>query len=604
VVTQNYDVMLNGAGYMLVPPPETGRTSGAGSNYRLDVVPFKPTGVRTGIRDWLLPLSPHDETRWRADGMVPELSGYGVAHGLVIGPALRGAFTTGAFTLACLYNGALYLVAGANLYRLTLTAGAVTGVTLIGAAAGAITGMWVWNARLYLALAAAATSYASTDGVTMVTAPGTAVGLMGFGYGRANWLIQRAAPNGLQASYDGGATWLYWTVEGIIRAVLQTGKSVLIFHTAGIEEINGSFVDSVVAGSTTTTWNGSILPLVRTVGAGAASDYVWAVDYGGYVYTWFAGTVCRVERSTITGGRVVPLPGAPRGLVLAAGGVNTAVVAAGRLWVIVVVPGFYELWSFDGARWVRHQSSATVQALLVASVAGIASDADVLLLLNGGGNVYALLTQATGHTVYPTAVGNVVCGPWDAGKPDNVKTWTECEIVWQVPDRAVTPSGAVLIETSVNGGVSWAVAGTTALTLGTGGTIRQALAGVSGETLSVRVTWTPTANATGFRLASVYANGWELPAAPVVKRWGLRLRCSDKLLNRLGNVDARTGEAMRAALIGLASSGAPVVYQDLDYDANVVNQTVRVVAVEEAVRRGDGTHFWESEMAVTLEAIG
>jgi len=68
-------------------------------------------------------------------------------------------------------------------------------------------------------------------------------------------------------------------------------------------------------------------------------------------------------------------------------------------------------------------------------------------------------------------------------------------------------------------------------------------------------------------------------------------------------MDARTGEAMRAALIGLASSGAPVAYQDLDYDANAITQTVRVVEVEEAVRRGDGSHFWESEVLVALEAI-
>jgi len=591
--------MLNGAGYMLVPPPETGRTSGAGSNYRLDVVPFKPASVRTGIRDWLAPLTAHDGTRWRSDGMVPELSGYGTAQGLVIGPALRVVFGSGVLTLGCIYNGSVYVAIGASLYRVVLTAGAVTGVIGVGTIGGTITGLWVWNGRLYMAAASPATTYYSTDGVTLPAVPGTAVASFGFGYGRANWLVQRTVANGMQASYDGGATWSYFQVEGAIRSVLQTGKSVLVFHTAGIDEINGSFVDTTVSGTTTTAFQGSVLPLVRTVGAGAAGDYAWAADFGGKVHTWFGGTVCVVERSTITGGRVVPVAGAPRGTAI------MAVVAAGRLWVTLTAGVMCELWSYDGARWVRHLSSAGTVLQLLTSSAGIAAgDTDVLTQRVSDGTMYSLLTQAVGHTSYPAASGNVVCGPWDAGTPDDAKTWTEVEIVWQVPDRVGAPSGAVLIETSINGGTTWMTAGTTTITGGTGGTIRQALTAVSGETLSVRVTWTPTVYAVGFRLVSVYANGWELPAAPVVKRWSLRVRCSDKLLNRPGNVDARTGEAMRAALIGLASVGGAVAYQDLDYDANAITQTVRVVAVEEAVRRGDGSHFWESEVLVALQAIG
>jgi len=360
VVTQNYDVMLNGAGYMLVPPPETGRTSGAGSNYRLDVVPFKPTGVRTGIRDWLAPLTAHDETRWRSDGMVPELSGYGTAQGLVIGLAMRGVFAAGVLTLGCIYNGALYVAIAANLYRVTLTAGAVTGMTLVGSIGGTITGMWVWSARLYLAAASPATTYYSTDGVTLPAAPGTATGAFGFGYGRANWLIQRDTVASMRASYDGGATWFFFQVEGSIRSVLQTGKSVLVFHAAGIDEINGSFVDSVVAGSTTTTFQGSVLPLVRTVGAGAANDYLWVCDFGGHVFTWFVGTVCVVERSTITGGRVVPVLGAPRGAPLA------AVAAAGRLWVTLMAGSACELRRHDpagvGGEWGNAERARDVDS--------------------------------------------------------------------------------------------------------------------------------------------------------------------------------------------------------------------------------------------------
>ena len=598
-MTQNYDLVLNGAGYMLVPPPETARTSGSGSTYRLEVTPFKPAGVRTGIRDWQAAPGGDDGTRWRSDGMVPEVSGYGTVPGVVIGPAVRQLVSIGVVMSAvCVFNGALYMASANVLYRVTLSGGAFSSLALVGTvAAGNVTALWVWNGRLYLAIAAPGTTYASTDGTTIVSASGTATGYLGFGYGRANWLCQRDVTGGLRASYDGGTTWQFWQVEGAIRSVLQTGKSVLVFHAAGIDEISGSYVDTTTGGTTTTSWNGAILPLVRTVGAGTFLDYQWAADFGGRVYTWFGGTVCTVERLTITGARLVPVAGAPRGAAIA------ATVAGGRLWVALSA-GAYELWSYDGSRWVRHYTGSGIVPGLLASLAGIATDAEVLLLQAVAGYIEGLLTQSLAQTAYPAAVGSVTCGPWDGGKPDDAKTWTEVEIVWNLPERvAGLPSGAVLVETSVNGGATWAVAGTAAITAGTGGTIRQALSGVSGETLAVRVTWTPTANATAFRLLSVMANGWVLPATPAARRWEARVRCSDKLLRRDGTVDSRTGEAMRAALLALAGTGAPVPYQDLDYDANPVTTTVRVVTLAESARRGDGTHFWESDVALTLEAI-
>jgi len=594
-MTQNFDVTLAGNGYMLVPPPE--RPGVAGASYRLTVTPFKPAGVRTGIRDWAAALNDTDGTRWRADGMLPELSGYGTVQGLVLGPAVRATPAyTNVFTAAAVFNGALYLATGNYLFKLTLDAGLhVLSTATVGTTAGNITGMFVSTGRLYLALASPATSYASTDGTTITAAPGTQTGTQGFGYANGTWLVSRTSANTLAGSIDGGATWTYLQTEGAIRCTLATGRTALIFHAAGVDELTGQWVTSTSGGTTTTAFTGTLAPLVRATGAGAFADFLWAVDYGGHVYVWHNGTVRLLDRSSITGGRLTDVKG-PRGTGVA------AVVAAGRLWVAVVTTQ-YELWSYDGARWVRHLNGGAVTIGLLASVAGLATDADVLIFQTTLGYAQSLLTSAVGHTAYPASTGVVVCGPWDAGRPDSAKTWTEVEVVWNVPDRAGAPSGGLLVETSTNGGASYTSAGTTPILGTSGGTIRAPLTGVSGETLTVRVTWTPSANGTGFRLLALHANGWELPAAPAVKRWTLRVRCSDLLLNRAGNVDARTGEAMRAALVGLAATGTPIAYADLDYDANPATQTVRVIEAEESARRGDGTHFWESEIAVTLEAI-
>lgn len=316
-MTQNFDVTLAGNGYMLVPPPE--RPGVAGASYRLTVTPFKPAGVRTGIRDWAAALNDTDGTRWRADGMLPELSGYGTVQGLVLGPAVRATPAyTNVFTAAAVFNGALYLATGNYLFKLTLDAGLhVLSTATVGTTAGNITGMFVSTGRLYLALASPATSYASTDGTTITAAPGTQTGTQGFGYANGTWLVSRTSANTLAGSIDGGATWTYLQTEGAIRCTLATGRTALIFHAAGVDELTGQWVTSTSGGTTTTAFTGTLAPLVRATGAGAFADFLWAVDYGGHVYVWHNGTVRLLDRSSITGGRLTDVKG-PRGTGVAA----------------------------------------------------------------------------------------------------------------------------------------------------------------------------------------------------------------------------------------------------------------------------------------------
>jgi hypothetical protein len=101
----------------------------------------------------------------------------------------------------------------------------------------------------------------------------------------------------------------------------------------------------------------------------------------------------------------------------------------------------------------------------------------------------------------------------------------------------------------------------------------------------------------------VYASGWVIGDTPKEERWILTLKCTDKLITRDGSVDARTGEQQLQALRALAQSGGTFAFQDIDYDLSARNVTCRIVDLMEKERKGDGIHFLESQVALTLSAV-
>jgi len=83
----------------------------------------------------------------------------------------------------------------------------------------------------------------------------------------------------------------------------------------------------------------------------------------------------------------------------------------------------------------------------------------------------------------------------------------------------------------------------------------------------------------------------------------MKLRVTDKLIRRDGSVDARSGETMLAALRSLAQTGRTATFQDIDYDLSA-NRTHRPRRGDkETDRKGDGAHFLESQVTLTLTAI-
>jgi len=164
----------------------------------------------------------------------------------------------------------------------------------------------------------------------------------------------------------------------------------------------------------------------------------------------------------------------------------------------------------------------------------------------------------------------------------------------------------LLIETSVDDGVTWAAQAT--VTVVAGATSRQetitlGTAGLAAQRLLIRVTWTPASAYAAFQIDGIWASGWTVADGPHRETWTMKLKVTDKLVKRDGSVDARSGEMMLQALRSLAQTGRTVTFQDIDNDLAPMTRTVRVIELKETARKGDGAHFLEAQVALTLAAI-
>ncbi|MHB8645875.1 MAG: hypothetical protein ACYDAR_08835, partial [Thermomicrobiales bacterium] len=320
-------------------------------------------------------------------------------------------------------------------------------------------------------------------------------------------------------------------------------------------------------------------------------------------YTWYAGSVYHWD-----GVRLEPLVGAPRGVT------NGGCVAGGTLCVSTTDPatGYTTLSCYDGVRWFNlARGNARLWANLFGS-GGIIGDGHLLAFAQGAAILSRWALPVSGFSSAPVASGSVTVGPLDGGQGDAVKTWIQVVIDWSLAAQPsqrpppANPGGTLLVETSVDDGLTWATQGT--VTVAVGATSKQEIVtlgttGLEAQRLLARVTWTPTSAYAAFQLDGIWATGWTIADTPHRETWTMNVKVTDKLVKRDGSVDARSGETMLQALRSLAQSGRTATFQDIDTDLGGASRTVRVLEMKETERKGDGTHFLESHVALTLGAI-
>ncbi len=603
---QTHDIILDGAGYMIVPGSYSYAVAGAAAaTVRAGVPSFAQAyaAQRAAI------VADRDAARWASIGLRPIPLGLGDEPGRLIltagetAPTLGGINPFDANSQAIIYGGEVYFSQAQFLYKVVRSGGNWSSIAFIGAAAGTITSMAVINNLLYMACAPPATTMSNYAGSGAIANAPAAQATVIWQYAQGIWRSKGNDPTTISGSIDGGATWTQWQLDSAVRAVVtwhgraMGGGVMLIATNFMLWELAGQWTGSPA------TFNGTVSPLYTGLGGGNTDDFKWLVEFEGLVYTWYAGTVHRWD-----GVRLTPVPGAPRGLA------NGGCVAGGTLCVSVTDPatGYTTLACDDGVRWFTLARGTARTWANLAGTNGIVGDGHLLAFVQGTAILSRWALPVSGFSSAPAASGAVTIGPLDGGQGDALKTWTQAVIDWslalqpsQRPPPA-NPGGTLLVETSVDDGLTWTTQAT--LTIAAGATSKQettalGAAGLGAQRLLIRVTWTPASAYAAFQIDGIWAAGWTIADAPHRETWTMKLKVTDKLVKRDGSVDARTGETMLQSLRSLAQTGRMATFQDVDYDLSATARTVRVLEMKEAERKGDGAHFLESQVTLTLTAV-
>ncbi len=603
---QTHDIILDGAGYMIVPGSYSYAVAGAAAATVQAGVPSFAQAYAAAQRAAI--VVDRDAARWTSVGLRPIPLGLGDEPGRLILAAgevfpTLGVSAFDANSQAVVYGGEVYFSQAQFLYRVVRAGGNWSTIAFVGTAAGIITSMAVINNLLFMACAPPATTMSNYAGSGAIANAPAAQAAVIWQYAQGIWRSKGNDPTTISGSIDGGATWTQWQLDSAVRAVVPwhgraTGGGVMLIATNFmLWELAGQWTGSPA------TFSGTVSPLYTGLGGGNTDDFKWLAEFEGTAYTWYAGSVYRWD-----GVRLAPVPGAPRGLA------NGGCVAGGTLCVSTTDPatGYTTLGCYDGVRWFTLARGNTRAWSNLVGTNGIIGDGQLLAFAQGVAIISRWALPVSGFSSVPAASGNVTVGPLDGGHGDAIKTWTQAVIDWslaaQPSQRAppANPGGALLVETSVDDGLTWTTQAT--ITVVAGATSKQEIValgtpGLEAHRLLVRVTWTPTSAYAAFQIAGIWAAGWMIADAPHRETWTMKLKMTDKLVKRDGSVDARSGETMLQILRSLAQTGRTATFQDVDYDLSATARTVRVVELKEAERKGDGTHFLESQVALTLTAI-
>lgn len=604
---QTHDIMLDGAGYMLVPGSYGYAVAGAAvAPVRAGVPSFAQAYARSQ-RSAIVVDS--DDARWTTVGMQPVPLGIGDEPGRLIvapgeiAPTLGGVSPFDANSQAVIYGGEVYFSQGSTLYKIARSGGNWNGFTTIGSAAGVITSMAVINNLLSMACASPATTMSDYGGSgAIVNSPAVPAAVI-WQYAQGIWRSKGNDPTTISGSIDGGATWTQWQLDSAVRAVTSwrgrsTGGGVMLIATNFmLWELAGQWTGSPAA------FGGTVSPLYTGLGGGNPDDFKWLAEFNGRVYTWYAGAVHAWD-----GVRLEPIPGAPRGTT------SGGCVAGGTLCVAAQDPtmGYTTVGCYDGVRWFALARGNTRQWANLAGTNGIVGDGHLLAFDQGVAILSRWAFPVSGFSTTPASSGNVTVGPLDAGQGDATKTWMQVVVDWSLalyPSQRsppANPGGTLLVETSVDDGLTWVTQGTVTVVANATGkqeTVVLGTGGLEAACLLVRVTWTPTSAYAAVQIDGIWASGWAIADMPHRETWTMKLKVTDKLVKRDGAVDSRSGETMLQALRSLAQSGRTATFQDVDADLAAGTRTVRVLEMKETERKGDGTHFLESQVALTLTAV-
>lgn len=595
-MAQAWDVELGGLGYMVAPGSYRRGMDAAGG--------LGGPPVRQVQREWSggarRALQAERDRFWSSLGLLPMRQGQGVGPGpREARVAVSGLHPT-ARRHGAINAGRPYFSAGGGLWRPDRAGSGLYpdnlgGCTQLGSTlAQSVTGLASDGGnRLFLSRAGAGFVIWTIGGAAFDTAPTVplvgcawyAGSLWGGLFDGTTWRLVRCTSN---TTYEGSG----WPLDSAPRAFATVRDGLYIGTNGGLWRARGD-----VAGG---AFVGEVAPLVT--GGAVADDFVALADYNGELYTWAADEVVRYHVTASGGAALVPtgLRGwGCRGLA-AAGGYLFASIADGPTAAGV------GLWAYDGTGWWclgRNLDGDHDYAWPLAS-AGYFDNGDLLSF--GGGTTYLYAAQLRPRATQAglASGGELVTSLWHGRDPDKEKSWARIGVELAWPEGATFGACTVALDYSIDGGATFAAAGSAVVSGAAARTLAFTLPpGTSGKWLALRyrlsgvVDGAPT-------LAALWAEYREVEVPRRRRHWTFDVLAADGTVGRAGAPDARRGAAIAADLWAAWDGGGSLTFRDIDYDLAPIARTVRIVGLEETVATPAEAGRWgDSRLRVRLVEV-
>jgi hypothetical protein len=629
---QDTDIVLNGAGYMLVPAG----TAGPGGTYERaqDGMAEGRTG-RVGLRDFFGGLRrPIQLERDRGyDGVMtgPALMGQGVipwakrAGGLLLAsPSGVPLPSSGTRIPRCFVNNAVYFARGRYLYRtVVLSATAWAAETLVYDAGTTIVDICPYAGNGILLTYGSVKDigfWSPATGTETALLAGEKGGHIAAYAGFAIWQNQNDPTKDSYLKLVHGSGTEDRNVDHDIVSLVPAGSKLYVITKSALYSFTGRVKEVLVpnpawtTGSTEPTsipgheWSGDFTPYFQHGIYSEADDFAFFTGYGGRTYTWVAGAVMEDNpNGDRAGWRETGLRG-KRCL----GGT----VAAGYLIVAIEsFEGNSELWAWDGSGWWcfgRKPMSGTGYWHQPMALAG-AGGYDLLVFHHGAGTT-DLFTLAAARPNLPHSADQpaIFTSPIiDAGERDKAKAWRKAGAVFASPERFGNVSSVdavtVALDYSTDAGATWTTAATATRT---GNTLDQNTftldADISSDVavsrfLMLRMRWESVADWAPI-LTGLWAEFEVLDSPARRRRWKLTVKAEDQVIDRGGSLLTRTGRQLIVELWTAWQAGTTLPFRDLDYDADATERRVRIVGISERVPVPSDAGRW-GDSAVTLTLV-
>jgi hypothetical protein len=628
IMTQATDIVLDGAGYMLAPGPHAYKRT-------QDGIAEGRTG-RTSIKDFfggqLRPFQLERDRFWAGSRIGPAYNGQGVRPWANIvdadlAPSGIPAINVSSPMLTCVADDWVFFAYGTKLLRTTNIGNSTWGgIIAIYTAPQMITSIDSYNGQIIIGQGSSGDILVGTGALPSVGTPAAlATGERGDfvrSYsGFAIWNDRRASAETNAIRMVSGTGFENRYLDNRILNICQADGKLWAITRNAIYSFSGRARYTTIANPAWTSggsepaqipgweWSGEWEPFFQHGNYTDDQDHRFFIGFGGRMYTNIGGFIGEFRPNGDRAGW--------RDTGLHYVKCHGAAVAAGYLVVAIETQDQRsQVWAWDGSGWWNLLDKPYDGAPYChpCSLAGIAGW-DVVVFTHAVTTYKRIRLIPKSHTL--TAMPETGLAHWispliDANERDKQKAWRKIGCIFADPDpptNVSTDAITVSLDYSIDNGATWVSAASQVLTGNTHANHQVTLTGNIGSAAAVsnllmlRVRWESLTD-----WAPTLVDAWaeyEMLDSPARRRkWLLRVKAADQVIDREGAPLAVTGRQLINQLWTDWQTGTTITFRDIDYDDVAVQRNVRITGIEEDTERpADHGRWGDSVIRLVLVEV-